>query len=434
VIKRLFFTILILFSGVEAKKVSELFNQIEESKKNLKSSAQQKIQVNKQLQAIAKKIKKLNQEITEYDKKLDELDRFLIKEQKRYKSALVEINSINKTLKELDKEINKKNVEFAKRISQTLGTTIAKNSSFEKDEKSVLAKEILEKYKELNQEELLKLSRNIEQKNKLKKELIARREKIALSIKDVKERKVIYEKEKKKREKLIKKLEKEERRYSKQLKDLLKRQTLIRLTLAKLKILEEESVKEAKRKEKELKRRIQKLKKMRIANKKKRKKAIREGKKVKYNVIRITNLKGVGDSYIKKRIRKYRGPKTIPPLRKPKVVIPFGSFKDPIYNMKYFYDYITLASRVNDKRVYNVLNGEVVFIGKNAMFGKYVIIKHKNNLHTIYAHLDKVSPLLKKGLRVKKGAVIGKIKKKLIFEATKNGSLINPKELINFNL
>ncbi len=53
-------------------------------------------------------------------------------------------------------------------------------------------------------------------------------------------------------------------------------------------------------------------------------------------------------------------------------------------------------------------DGEVMTIGNNGRFqyGKYVLIKHNNNLATLYAHLS-INSVVKKGDPVKRGQVIG---------------------------
>jgi len=411
-----------------AKLPSELFKQIDSSQKNLDSVSKQKIIINKELQRIAKKIKKLQKEIDEYDKKIYESNKKLQASQAKYKSAMAEIHSINNIIKSLDYDIKQKKKEFAQKISQTLGEVVAQDKSGERNEKTVIKKEFFEKYKKKNQEDILRLSKNIDQNKELKKTLVAKRDAIKASIEDVQKEKAKYEAEKKKREVLLKKLAKQESIYTKKLRNIFKKQTVIRLTLAKLNILKEEAVKEAKRKERELKKRIAQLKKLKLRNKKERAKALKSGRRA--NIVARVKQRSKASSYITNNITTYNGPKTIPPLRQPKVVKSFGPFIDPFFGIKSFNDSLTLVSKVNDRRVYNVLNGEVSFIGKNGMLGRFVIIKHKNNLHTIYADLDRLSPFVKVGARLKKGAVVGKVRRKLIFEATKNGKFINPQRLI----
>ena len=417
--KRVVFLILISICTINATSPKELFSKIKESKNSLETTNKQKEITNIQLQKIANKIKKIESEITEYDKKLKELDIFIKKEQKRYKESLAEIQGIDNMVKELDKDIDARKKEFAKKLSKQLGTVIAKNKSGQKDEKSVVLQEVLGRYKDYSQQELLKLSKNIEQKKALRANLLKRKEEISKNIEDIKAKKIQYKRQKAKKEKLLAKLSKEKNRYSKQLKNIFKKQTVIRLTLAKLNILKEEAAKEAKRRELELKKRIRSLKNIKFTNSSTSKKSHK-----------VSRVKQYGSSYMANNIYKYRGNKTIAPLKSPKVIKGFGTFIDPIYKIKSHSDSLTLVSKSGDKRVYNVLNGEVVFKGKNAMLGKLIIIKHSNGLHTVYADLNKFSPFIKKGSKVKKGTVIGKVKRKLIFQATKNGALINPARLI----
>jgi len=416
--KKVIFGLLIVFATLNATSPKELFGQIKESKKSLDDVSKEKVLTNKQLQKIAIKIKKINQEIAIYDKKLKELDKFLGLEQKKYLESKAELKNIDTMVKELDKDIEQRKKEFAKKLSTQLGSIVAQNKTTQKSERSVVLKEVYNKYKDYNQQELLKLSKNIEQKNGLRKNLLERKKEISKGIEDIKLKRKIYKKQKRQKQKLLKKLATEQKQYSKKLKDIFKRQTVIRLTLAKLKILKEDAATEAKKRELALKKRIKELKKIKIASKQK-------------SNLNVSNIKQYQDSYVAQNIYRYRGPKTISPIKSPKVIKRFGTFIDPIYKIKSHSDSITLVSKSQDKRVYNVLNGEVAYVGKSAMLGKLVILKHSNGLHTIYADLDKISPYIHKGAKVKKGSVIGKVKKKLIFQATKNGALINPARLVN---
>ncbi len=396
---------------------SELFSKIKESKHSLVSTQKEKSVTHKQLQVIANKIKQLKYEIEKYDKKIYELNGILGNANKKYQDAMAEIKGIDNIVKSLDKDIEKKTKEFAQKVSMQLGGVVAQNKTAQKDEKSVVLKEVLDRYKNYNQQELLKLSRNIEQKNALRKNLLKRRDDIAKSIKDVNAQKKLYEKEKAQKSKLLKKLALEEKLYSKRLREIFRRQTVIRLTLTKLNLIQEETAKEAKRREIELKKRIRALRHSRHSNTTK--------------VAVVDGVKQYGTSYSLDNIYKYRGVKTIAPLKSAKLIKNFGTFIDPIYKIKSHSDSVTLISKSSDRRVYNVMNGEVSYIGENSMLGKLVVIKHSNGMHTIYADLNKFSPFLKVGAKVKKGSIIGKVKRKLIFEATKNGKFINPTRLIN---
>jgi len=76
------------------------------------------------------------------------------------------------------------------------------------------------------------------------------------------------------------------------------------------------------------------------------------------------------------------------------------------------------------------LNGKVVYAKKNAgMLDNVVIIQHENGLHTIYSHLDEISPTLVVGKWIKQGYVVGRVNNTLMFQATKDSSHIDPKDL-----
>lgn len=108
----------------------------------------------------------------------------------------------------------------------------------------------------------------------------------------------------------------------------------------------------------------------------------------------------------------------------------YGKYVDPIYNIKIFNESIELKPLKPNAKVKNVLNGKVILAKKTPHLNNVIIIKHKGGLYTIYAHIDKIAPTIKKGKKVKKGYVIGRVNNKLTFEVTKNRYHINPLELI----
>jgi murein DD-endopeptidase MepM/ murein hydrolase activator NlpD len=79
------------------------------------------------------------------------------------------------------------------------------------------------------------------------------------------------------------------------------------------------------------------------------------------------------------------------------------------------------------------LDGVVKLTAYNRVYGTYIIIKHKNNLETLYAHLDSISPKISIDKKVKQGEVIGKVGRTgratgfhLHFETRINGKHTNP--------
>ncbi len=139
-------------------------------------------------------------------------------------------------------------------------------------------------------------------------------------------------------------------------------------------------------------------------------------------------VRQIGSSYQKGRVVRYKGPKTITPLRGYKVVQKFGTLIDPIYKIKIFNDSVKLKPTGNTM-VRNILPGRVVYASRAPMMGYVVIIEHTDNLHTIYANLSKLAPKLKNGTKLKAGHIIGRVKDTLTFEVTQNENHINPLEL-----
>lgn len=108
----------------------------------------------------------------------------------------------------------------------------------------------------------------------------------------------------------------------------------------------------------------------------------------------------------------------------------FGTYVDPVYNIKIYNESITLQAPRQDTKVQNVLDGKIVYSGGTSMLGKVVVVAHSGKLHTVYAGLSKIAPNIRKGRKIKKGYVVGKVNSKLIFQATKNSKHINPLRLI----
>jgi murein DD-endopeptidase MepM/ murein hydrolase activator NlpD len=108
----------------------------------------------------------------------------------------------------------------------------------------------------------------------------------------------------------------------------------------------------------------------------------------------------------------------------------FGARKDPLNSKKSFHEGIDFRGRRGDK-IYATGDGVVVKAFKNGSYGNYVMIDHKNGYQTSFAHMDKF--LVKKGERVKRGQLIGKVGNTgrstgphLHYELLHNGTPVNP--------
>lgn len=142
------------------------------------------------------------------------------------------------------------------------------------------------------------------------------------------------------------------------------------------------------------------------------------------------DVKRVGSSYRQVSTTRYSGKKTIAPLDTYEIEQQFGTYFDPVYKIKVFNESLILSPKYQNSNVKNVLDGKVVFAKDTPVLKKVVIVEHANQMHTIYAHLDKIAPTIRPGLRIKRGYIIGKVSERLGFEVTQKDKHIDPLELI----
>ncbi|WP_297483176.1 M23 family metallopeptidase, partial [Sulfurimonas sp.] len=141
---------------------------------------------------------------------------------------------------------------------------------------------------------------------------------------------------------------------------------------------------------------------------------------------KLPKVKQHGNSYQSVKTIRYRGPRTIAPLSRYTISKKYGPYTDPIYGIKIFNESVSLRPASLNAKVKNVMNGRVVYADKTAVLDNMVIVEHKNGLHTIYANLSQIAPDIKKGRKIRKGAVIGRVRDELVFEVTQKNYHINP--------
>ncbi|MEO1941483.1 MAG: peptidoglycan DD-metalloendopeptidase family protein [Campylobacterales bacterium] len=126
---------------------------------------------------------------------------------------------------------------------------------------------------------------------------------------------------------------------------------------------------------------------------------------------------------LSKAPRRFRHLRFTSPVRGV-VIQRFGSYMDPLYHIRIYNNSIVIKTRPNAK-VRAVERGEVVYIGEYG--GKKVLfIKHPNGVFSIYSNLSKISPLLKKGSKVKRREVIARVKDSLEFGMSYKENYLNP--------
>jgi len=450
-------SIVVFFISFSMLFATTTTTKIKKSKSELNTTLQEKKKATAQLDKIAAEIKKTKKELAYIDKRLEELSKDEVKTQKKYELLKNELDAYQNDIQNTQATLEDKKRKFLSLLSEQFSTIFAMQQVHEPTKESIIAQDIYKVYKKQNEDMLNSLNRDIKKLKKYKKDRINQKNKIEEELQKIVAKRQEYKTQKEKKKKLLVKLEANENMYTTKLAKIADKQNALRETLAKLHILREKEVLEAKRRAEARKRAIaaerERQRKLRIAREKARKKeraaklALKKAKDAKARAkakkealaakeerkrIAKESKKRVNlnSSYKKEKIYAYRGGKTISPIPGAKVIKKFGTYVDPLYNMKIFNDNIILKAPKYDAKVHNVLNGKVVYAGNSSMLGKVVVIAHSGKMHTIYAGLSKIAPDVKVGRKLKKGYVVGKVRKKLMFQATKNSKHINPLRLI----
>jgi len=383
------------------------------------------------------------------------------KTEKEYTKLKKELQVSDQILRETTQRIEQKHKDFIALLSEQFSVIFAMQKFHKPTENSIISYEVYKSYKKYNAKELEVLKSEINTLQQSKKNKKYKRDKTKKSIASIEKKRKRYIQEKKEKEKLVAKLNDDEEKYQKKLQNLVDKQSSLRSTLAKLNILRSKEVEEARKRaaakreamrlEKERLRKIRKAKALARAKAKKANEALRKAKTDKARKeaklaaknaakeVKIVQkeskkqsekIRKINSSYKKSSIYAYRGKKTISPLTRARLIKKFGTYIDPIYKIKIFNESVTLKAATANAKVLNVLNGKVVFAGKSSMLGKVVVVAHSGKMHTVYAGLSKIAPTIHVGSKIKKGYVVGKVRRKLMFQATKNSKHINPMRLI----
>ncbi len=115
-----------------------------------------------------------------------------------------------------------------------------------------------------------------------------------------------------------------------------------------------------------------------------------------------------------------------------KVLVPFGTYKDPKFNISTFRKGIEIKADLGDT-ILSVYNGSVVFADWFKGYGLLLIINHGKGYHTLYAHLSEI--FHKTGDIIKRRQAVGKIgetgilnEPSLYFEIRHKGKPMDPLE------
>lgn len=401
--------LLLLTATLTAK--SSIDQKINATNKKLHNYDKRYQNVHKSLAKSAKAILTAQKKVYELDKQIEQLSKELADNRERYDKTKNEIDKLQQTRQNLDEKKQQMRKELSRLLAKQLSLKIILDQQAFNDKDALIRGEVFTAISRLTKQDLAKLKGEITELLDDEAALSQKIDKLSESISSIDAKRDSRIEAKKEHQKLLSKLNSRRNRYKKELEKTLSTKADLRKALKKLKIIKEDQIKAKQRAEAE-RRRQERLK----ANK---------------DASSIANTKVKhGDLYEKVRVTRYRGSKTIAPLKKYRLIKKFGPYKDPIYNIKIFNESVSLEPVTKNASVRSVLNGKVILAKKTPLLGYFVIIEHSHGLHTIYAHLDKLAPTLQQGKRIRKGNIIGRVSNELMFEVTKKNFHINPMELI----
>ena len=431
----LFLSTNILFSATTIDK------KIQKNKQSLNSSAKQEETTSLKIKELAEKIESQNSNIINLEKDIKQVNSDIHEHQKLLEDAKNKLNDLKSKSSELIKEKTSNEEQIVNTIIEEFSISLALKLASENSLQELIDSEIYTLLSQHSKDKVLKLNNNYNVLSTNTKSNQKDIEKIASYIEDRQKTKEKLTSLKEKHSSSLVNLEEQHKSYQEELNKVAKQQDSLKNLLAELNILKEEENKKA---EEEKRERLQQLLAQKKADSKKtiREEAQEEDKapndeiqtaevrNQRYAKNLNLDVRKIGSSTDGVKIVKYKGESTIAPLRSFKVVKNFGTYYDPVYKIKLFNESIVLKSDEPKAKVVAVLNGKVVYAKKNAgMLENVVIIQHEGGLHTIYSHLDEISPTLVVGKWIKQGYVVGRVDDSLMFQATKDSSHIDPKDL-----
>ncbi len=403
---RLFFVFLCL---IQLQANQEINQKISKNKTALENQKKKEAQVNQKLQELGKEVNKQKEELSTIENIIKESEKNISKNKQEYSKKETLIKTLSSNQESLYQK--RKDIELAiiDLVAKDISFAILLNDFQPESIRDLITEESFKVLNNTTKKELANLSQQqtqiIQDLKTLQKEIaqlqsfIDSENKKRANLKDLQA----------KQKKVLNAYQKEIDKYNQELQQITKERDSLQEILVQLNILK--SQEEEKRKKRE------------------------ELAKTKNTTTPKStqsdfDVRQVASSYHNISTTKYKGAKTIAPLDNFKIDKRFGPYYDPVYKMKVFNESITLISTGDDK-VKSVLDGKVIFAKDTPILKKVIIIEHQNNMHTIYAQLDKIAPTIKPGSIVKKGYTIGRINNALKFEVTLKDKHIDPLELIS---
>jgi murein DD-endopeptidase MepM/ murein hydrolase activator NlpD len=128
---------------------------------------------------------------------------------------------------------------------------------------------------------------------------------------------------------------------------------------------------------------------------------------VRYAVFLHTTTNGHSE-YYKSTGQSLRSSFLRSPLEFSRVTSNFGRRVHPVLGSWHSHDGVDFGAPTGTP-VRATSDGEVTFIGRYGGYGKLLVLKHRDNISTAYAHLNAFSPGLSLGETVRQGEIIGEV-------------------------
>ena len=396
---RLLLLALLLITTSLCAKAQNVSKEIKKTTKEIHSYDRKYSSLHKKLSHTAKEIKKTERDLSRQEKGISKLSEQLKVSQSHYASNQKELAQLQDKQLLLQGKQGLIEKELINAIARNISINALVKEKYNATTESVMTEEILEALNRDIQHKITRLEENYSTNAKDISSYQSHTKKLQAEITGIDQKKAKLLKLTQESKSSLKKMQKEKKRYRRSMDKFIAQKSALKNTLARLNIIESET----------------------------QKKEEKPRKQKRNSHAKVTRK---GSSYQSVRSKKYRGKKTIAPLSSYKVVKRFGPYTDPIYKIKIYNESVSLQPKQRNAKVRTVLNGKVILAKKTQLLDNVVIIKHSNGLHTIYAHLDQIAPMIRKGKKVKRGAIIGRVNDELTFEVTQDSYHINPMTLI----
>lgn len=441
---KIFLALFLTFCFVEASSIDK---KIQQNKKQLDNTKQEEETKNVKIKELADKIESQNNNISNIEKDIKEVNIDIEEHQKLLEESKNKLSELKSKSSKLIQERTNSESQIVDTIVEEFSISMALKLASENSMQELIDNEIYTLLAQHTKDKVSKINNNY---NTITNDSTSNQkdiEKISLYINDRQKTKDKLTNLKQKHSSSLADLEKQHKAYQEELNKVVKSQENIKNLLSQLNILKQEEIKKAEElakanAETEKKRKIESLmnSKKNYNNEENQNNSTLDENESEIQTADTRNqkfaknlnldVKKIGSSTDGVTITKYKGEKTIAPLKSFKIVKNFGTYYDPVYKIKLFNESIVLKSTEPESKVVSVLSGKVVYAKKNAgMLDNVVIIQHENGIHTIYSHLDDIAPTLVVGKWVQKGSVVGRVNETLSFQVTKDSAHIDPKDL-----